>query len=124
MACCGTRPRGPGKPALGGEVISLVLTKTLGDKPPKATHWSLRTMAKAVGIGHSSVQRIWAKHGLKPHLVSTFKVSNDPKLAEKVADVVGLYLNPTEGRVLLPRGVVARLCRCEASPCEARLSTG
>ena len=55
------RPRGPGKPALGGEVISLVLTKTLGDKPPKATHWSLRTMAKAVGIGHSSVQRIWAK---------------------------------------------------------------
>ena len=90
------RPRGPGKPALGGEVISLVLTKTLGDKPPKATHWSLRTMAKAVGIGHSSVQRIWAKHGLKPHLVSTFKVSNDPKLAEKVADVVGLYLNPPD----------------------------
>ena len=74
------RPRGPGKPALGGEVISLVLTKTLGDKPPKATHWSLRTMAKAVGIGHSSVQRIWAKHGLKPHLVSTFKVSNDPQV--------------------------------------------
>ena len=78
------RPRGPGKPALGGEVISLVLTKTLGDEPPKATHWSLRTMAKAVGIGHSSVQRIWAKHGLKRHLVSTFK-ANDPKLAEKVA---------------------------------------
>ena len=90
------RPRGPGKPALGGEVISLVLTKTLGDKPPKATHWSLRTMAKAVGIGPSSVQRIWAKHGLKPHLVSTFKVSNDPKLAEKIEDVVGLYLNPPD----------------------------
>ena len=90
------RPRGPGKPALGGEVISLVLTKTLGDKPPKATHWSLRTMAKAVGIGPSSVQRIWAKHGLKPHLVSTFKVSNDPKLAEKVADVIGLYMNPPD----------------------------
>ena len=53
-------------------------------------------MAKAVGIGPSSVQRIWAKHGLKPHLVSTFKVSNDPKLAEKVADVIGLYMNPPD----------------------------
>ena len=105
---------GPGKPALGGEVISLVLTKTLGDKPPKATHWSLRTMAKAVGIGHSSVQRIWAKHGLKPHLVSTFKVSNDPKLAEKVADVVGLYLNPPDKALVYSMDEKARSRRSTA----------
>ena len=90
------RPRGPGKPALGAAVIKQVLTKTQSEKPPKATHWSLRTMAKAVGIGASSVQRIWAAHGLKPHLVSTFKVSNDPRFAEKVADIVGLYLNPPD----------------------------
>ena len=53
-------------------------------------------MAKAVGIGHTSVQRIWAEHDLKPHLVSTFKISNDPKFAEKVEDVIGLYLNPPD----------------------------
>ena len=90
------KPRGPGKAPLGEEVIALVLSKTVGEKPANATHWSVRTMARAVGIGHSSVQRIWAEHGLKPHLVSTFKVSNDPKLGEKVEDVVGLYLNPPD----------------------------
>ncbi len=90
------KPRGPGKPPLSGDVKSLVLAKTVGETPANATHWSVRTMAKAVGIGHSSVHRIWAAHGLKPHLVSTFKVSNDPRFAEKVADVVGLYLNPPD----------------------------
>jgi len=90
------RNRGTGKPPLGAAVKSLVLAKTIGEAPPNATHWSIRTMAKAVGIGHTSVQRIWAEHGLKPHLVSTFKVSNDPKFAEKVEDVIGLYLNPPD----------------------------
>ncbi len=90
------RNRGTGKPPLGAAVTSQVLAKTLGEAPPNATHWSLRSMAKAVGIGHTSVQRIWAAHGLKPHFVSTFKVSNDPKFAEKVEDVVGLYLNPPD----------------------------
>ncbi len=90
------KPRGPGKPALNNQVKLLVLTKTMRETPANATHWSVRTMAKAVGIGHSSVHRIWAEHGLKPHLVSTFKVSNDPKFAEKVEDVVGLYLNPPD----------------------------
>ena len=58
-------------------------------------------MARAVGIGHTSVQRIWAVHGLKPHLVSTFKVSNDPKFAEKLEGVVGLYLDPPERALVL-----------------------
>ena len=59
-------------------------------------------MARAVGIGHTSVQRIWAEYGLKPHLVSTFKVSNDPRFSEKVEDVVvGLYLNPPDKALVL-----------------------
>ena len=90
------KPRGPGRAPLGEKVKALVLAKTVLEKPADATHWSVRTMARAVGIGHSSVQRIWAEHGLKPHQVSTFKVSNDPKFAEKVEDIVGLYLNPPD----------------------------
>ena len=57
-------------------------------------------MARAVGISHTSVQNIWREHGLKPHLVDTFKVSNDPAFAEKVADVVGLYLDPPDKAVV------------------------
>jgi hypothetical protein len=62
---------------------------TLHEKPPNATQWSLRSMAAAVGISYSSVQRIWHAHGLKPHLVKTFKVSRDRNFAAKVEDVVG-----------------------------------
>ena len=53
-------------------------------------------MAKEIGVSHTSVQRIWAEAGLKPHLTRKFKLSNDPKFAEKVTDVVGLYMNPPE----------------------------
>ncbi len=95
------RDRGSGRPPLGAAVKSLVLTKTMQETPPNATHWSVRTMAKAVGISHTSVQRIWAEHGLKPHLVATFKVSNDPRFAEKVEDVIGLYLNPPDKALVL-----------------------
>ena len=52
---------------------------------------------QAVGLSHSSVQRIWAAHGLKPHLTRTFKLSNDPKFCEKVQDIVGPYLDPPNG---------------------------
>ncbi len=95
------RDRGSGRPPLGERVMALVLTKTMRETPPNATHWSVRAMARAVGISHTSVQRIWAGHGLKPHLVSTFKVSNDPKFAEKVEDVIGLYLNPPDKALVL-----------------------
>ncbi len=91
------RDRGSGRPPLGAAVKSLILTKTIRETPPNATHWSVRSMGKAVGISHTSVQRIWAEHGLKPHLVSTFKVSNDPRFAEKVEDVIGLYLTSLSG---------------------------
>ena len=69
---------------------------TLHEKPPNATHWSVRSLAKAAGISYSSVQRIWSAHGLKPHLVETFKVSRDKSFAAKVEDVVGLFsIRPT-----------------------------
>ena len=94
-----TRP-GRKKP-LSSQVKLAVLTKTAAERPPDATHWSARTMARAVGISHRSVQRIWAEAGLKPHLVRTFKLSNDPQFAEKVTDVVGLYLNPPDKALVL-----------------------
>jgi transposase len=64
--------------------------------PQQATQWSCRSMAKICGISKASVQRIWNAHGLKPHLVKTFKLSNDPHFIEKLEDVVGLYMNPPE----------------------------
>src|ERR1700737_941758 len=76
------------------EKVKQVVHMTLHDKPPNATHWSVRSMAAAAGISYSSVQRIWHAHGLKPHLVQTFKVSRDKNFTAKVEDVVGLYLNP------------------------------
>ena len=91
---CRDKTRPPGKAPLGAAMILRVIAKTKTETPPDAIHWSLRTMAKAVGIAPSSVQAIWTAHGLKPHLVATFKLSNDPRFAEKVEDVVGLYLKP------------------------------
>lgn len=98
---CRDKTRPPGKAPLAMEVVNRVLEKTMTQTPPDATHWSLRTMATAVGIAPSSVQAIWKAHGLKPHLVDTFKLSNDPRFAEKVEDVVGLYLNPPERAIVL-----------------------
>ena len=78
------------------EKIEQVVHMTLHTKPPNATHWSLRSMAAAAGVSYSSVQRIWRAHGLKPHLIETFKVSRDKNFAAKVEDVVGLYLDPPD----------------------------
>ncbi len=89
------------KPPLDAATIERVVTMTLNDKPPGSTHWSLRKMAKAVGLSHSSVQRIWAAHELKPHLTRSFKLSNDPRFCEKVQDIVGLYLDPPDRALVL-----------------------
>jgi transposase len=91
--------RGP--PRLPPEKVQAVVEATLHTKPSNATHWSVRTMAKAQGISPAAVQRIWRAHGLKPHLVKTFKLSNDPEFLEKLHDVVGLYLNPPERALVL-----------------------
>jgi transposase len=78
-----------------------IVEKTTRSKPKGGTDWSSRTMATEVGISASSVRRVWKRHGLKPHLVRTFKVSNDPKFVEKLVDVVGLYMNPPEHALVL-----------------------
>jgi transposase len=89
------------KPPLSAEAIARVVQMTLNEKPPAGTHWSVRKMAKAVGLSPASVQRIWAAHGLKPHLTKTFKLSNDPQFSEKVQDIVGLYLDPPDKALVL-----------------------
>jgi len=89
------------KPPLSKAMVARVVPMTLHEKPPAATHWSLRGMARAVGVSRSSVQRIWKAHGLKPHLTKTFKLSNDRQFAQKVRDVVGLYLDPPDRALVL-----------------------
>ena len=94
-----TRP--PGRPKLAKAVVERVVAMTLHETPPDATHWSARRLAKAVGIGHGAVQKIWAAHGLKPHLVHRFKLSTDQHFTEKLRDVVGLYIDPPERALVL-----------------------
>ena len=77
-------------------MIEHVIVRTLETKPRGATHWSTRTMAKAVGLNRMAISRIWRAFGLQPHRSETFKLSNDPLLVDKVRDIVGLYLNPPE----------------------------
>lgn len=94
-------PRPGRTPSIEKDVIEQIVRKTTQEKPPAATQWSTRTMAKAVGVSKATVSRVWRAHGLKPHLSKTFKVSNDPQFAEKLVDVVGLYLNPPEHALVL-----------------------
>ena len=81
--------------------VEVVIVKTLEETPADATHWSTRSMAKATGMSQSAVSRIWRAFGLKPHLVDTFKLVPIPLFVEKVRDVVGLYLNPPDGALVL-----------------------
>jgi transposase len=92
--------RGP-KPSIPAEKVEEIVAATLHSKPKGETHWSTRSMAKHVGVSRNTVQRIWKARGLKPHLVDTFKISNDPEFEDKLTDVVGLYLNPPEQAVVL-----------------------
>jgi transposase len=95
------RSNPPGKKPLDAAIKLKVIEKTVKEHPANATHWSVRSMAAEMGISHTSVQRIWNQHGLKPHLARTFKVSNDPDFTSKVADIVGLYLDPPEQALVL-----------------------
>jgi transposase len=92
----------PGAPrTVTDEDVERVVVKTLEEVPRDATHWSTRAMARATGMSQTTVRRIWRAFGLKPHVVDTFKLSEDPQFIEKVRDVVGLYLNPPEHAVVL-----------------------
>jgi len=94
-------PRGGRKPTARGRVAPRIIAATTQTTPPGATHWSTRTLAESLGVSRSMVHRVWQANGLKPHLVRTFKVSNDPRFVEKLIDVVGLYLNPPEHALVL-----------------------
>jgi len=94
-------PRPGHPPSITAELTASLIEKTTQSTPANATHWSTRSMAKEIGISKASVSRIWRAHGLKPHRVTSFKVSNDPQFAEKLEDVVGLYLNPPEHAIVL-----------------------
>ncbi|GAB4384353.1 MAG: IS630-like element ISBj5 family transposase [Phycisphaerales bacterium] len=95
------KPRPGVKPTITREKITEVVRMTLEEKPPDATHWSLRSMAAASGSSRSSVHTIWRASNLQPHRTETFKLSNDPNFVEKVRDIVGLYMSPPENAVVL-----------------------
>lgn len=92
----------PGTPRkIGDDSIADTIRRTLETTPPGATHWSLRSMARAVGYAPSTIHRIWRAFGLQPHRSETFKLSTDPLFVEKVRDIVGLYMSPPERALVL-----------------------
>ena len=92
----------PGAPRrIGDEVVAALVDRTLSERPEGATHGSLRTMAKASGLSVTTVGRVWRAFGLQPHRAEMFKLSTDPLFAEKVCDIVGLYLSPPDRALVL-----------------------
>ncbi|MGH7837047.1 MAG: IS630 family transposase [Candidatus Binataceae bacterium] len=92
----------PGRPTVIDRVkVREIVRVTTRERPAGATHWSQRTLAEATGVSPASVARIWKLHGLKPHRVRVFKLSNDPRFEEKLVDIVGLYLNPPKNALVL-----------------------
>ena len=94
-----TRP--PGKQPIADDKTSTIVALTLKPPPHEATHWTARAMAKVAGLAVSTVQKIWKMHGLAPHRWRQFKLSNDPAFAEKLHDVVGLYVSPPAHALVL-----------------------
>ena len=91
-----------GRPAtVTAEVESRIVHATLHAKPIDATHWSTRTLAEHLGVGATTIRRVWRSNGLKPHLARTFKLSRDPRFEDKLLDVVGLYMKPPEHALVL-----------------------
>ena len=94
-----TRP--PGKARIDAARVGEVVRRTLAPPPHEATHWTARAMAAACGLAVSTVQTIWKAHGLAPHRWRSFKLSTDPAFAEKLHDIVGLYVDPPAHAVVL-----------------------
>lgn len=92
----------PGQPRkLDQKKVKSILSDTVDKLPRESTHWSIRLMAEYAGVSRWQVSQIWQAADLKPHRLKTFKISNDPEFAEKVFDVVGLYLNPPDNALVL-----------------------
>lgn len=94
-------PRSGRIPSISTRKRAGIVKKTTTETPPNATHWSRASMAAASGVSESTIGRIWRSYGLRPHLTRTVKISNDPRFADKLEDVVGLYLNPPEHALVL-----------------------
>ena len=94
-------PRSGRRPTVREAVAQRIVKRTIQSVPANATHWSVRTLAKELGVSRSMVHRVWQANQLKPHLTRTFKLSNDPRFVEKLVDIVGLYLNPPEHALVL-----------------------
>ena len=86
---------------LTSELEQKILDTTLKTRPPDATHWSVRELARHLRVSRMMVHRVWQRYDVQPHRVEKFKISNDPKLEEKVCDIVGLYLNPPDRALVL-----------------------
>jgi len=95
------KTRKPGKPPLPASTVAKIIDLVTGPPPGETTHWTGRMLARAAGVSLRSVQRILEAHQLAPHRIRTFKLSNDPKFAEKLKDVVGLYVDPPAHAVVL-----------------------
>jgi transposase len=95
------RPRSGRPKQITPELEAALIERTLHTTPKNATHWSVRLMARDQGVSPATVQRIWKKHHLQPHLVESFKFSTDPEFVAKVRDIVGLYLNPPDKAIVL-----------------------
>lgn len=95
-----TRARS-GRPRQISEAKERAVVAATMRAPKAATHWSARRLAKEVGLSHATVHRIWQKHDLQPHRIETFKFSRDPAFETKLADVIGLYLDPPERALVL-----------------------
>ncbi len=91
----------PGKAPVPLDRVAEIVRLTQQPPPFEATHWTLRAMARAAGIAASTVQAIWKAHGLSPHRWRNFKLSTDPAFAEKLTDIVGLYVDPPAHAVVL-----------------------
>jgi transposase len=94
------RPGRGRRPTLTPERIAEIVRRTREETPGSRSHWSRASMAKATGLSESTIGRIWKSHGLKPHRVETFKLSNDREFETKLQDIVGLYLSPPENAVV------------------------
>lgn len=94
-------PRGGRTANIRARFEAEIIRKTTQETPRYATHWSTRTLAKELGCNDTMVQRVWRDNGLQPHRTKSFKVSNDPRFAEKLVDIVGLYLHPPEHALVL-----------------------
>ena len=114
------RPGRGRKPTIAQERVEAMVHDTLHARPDDgSTHWSVRSMARHSGLSKSTVQKIWNARGIKPHLVETFKLSNDTRFEEKLKDVVELYLNPPSDSVVLS---VDELCDASHNSSDVRAS--